>query len=385
LIAGYKIRNVKKMASFVPIWLIGAFAIQGAAVADTGQSNIPVAQAQRVETLRPVFPSSVGQLSISPDGRWLLVHVSHAGSTRKLAVYSIKDHEVVTEMVPEVSSHFDESDWTLDSKFFILSHQTPESLDFSTGKPVLNRTFSVDMWKVPLRAGGDPEHWRERNGKISHFRPHESGSGHDFDYAWSPDGGTYYEIRREGMLYCLTARTIAGTERVACHDLGVIRDRIKREISARANHPEMIRLLTSEAAMEEGKKMLGMEGKNMTSGEIRLAMQEMDFQQMAPKEMNAGYFALSPNGQYLYFELRPSKGPGFFAMRPEYSIHAVVDVLSRPIKQWLITGEVAYQPRWHPDNRSLFMVMNDQSKQPDPEYPPMRQPLSFRVYVAAFP
>jgi hypothetical protein len=247
-----------------------------------------------------------------------------------------------------------EQGWTADSKLFFLTDD--RAIDVASGSPALVTRQHKVSFKNRLLAGGDPCRWRDAQGRVV-LRPPPAVPG-TAETAWSSDGSTSFSfVDKPRGQYALVANAKTGRRELVQHSDAAVRREILRDF---------------ESNLEGFRQSSSAPPRN--ANEIR-AMLEVSVPQAL--ELGAENLLLSPNGKYLYYNVRSRLSLG-------NDWNMVVDVESDPPAVWRVPASVAAR-RWHPNGRDLWFVTEQKPLDPDPRSIAPPAPPLWRIAVARFP
>lgn len=319
--------------------------------------SFPVANVEVIDAI----PTVGDRFSLSPDGKWLVVRENNKKtpeeSSQRLVVFDIAKQQ--SYFFPLKSKYYVAEDrWVLDSSYYVLGGGKQMIVDVSNGQPQLRLLSKPLPHSEKLISGSDPCPWRNSEGKIILSRP-------DREYrslAWSTDGKVVYSLQDAGNdKYYLVSQRGMKVKELIRHSAKWLRENdpfyleMEKEKAKRAVSADEL------AKFEEFKAML-----------LKMPLQKL----------SASNFSLSPNDRYLYYRLGQAGGSGFFGLPDS---HIVVDLNADPLRVWYINRTPLGNPQWHPNGRDLYFIEQIKTEQPDPNFPPMRQPGRMGVSVAYFP
>ncbi len=317
--------------------------------------DFPVARVEVLNTIPPVGR----KFSLSPDGKWLVVRENHRKTPQikspRLIVYDIVKQQSYF-LSPKRKFYVDENRWSRDSSSYILGDRRRLIIDVSTGRPQLRMLSKSFSSRERLLAGGDPCPWRNNKGQVVLSRPDRDNR----KLTWSADGKVVYSLQAGGNdKYYLIAQRGRKTKKLIRHSARWLRD-----------HDPFFNEMEKEAVAVPADERARIEKFKKMILEIPL------------KKLSASQFSLSPNDRYLYYRIGQAGGAGFFGL-PDRNI--VVDLKSTPLQVWYINKTPWGTPQWHPNGRELYFIDQNKTAQPDPDFPPMRQPGRWGISVVRFP
>ena len=315
--------------------------------------NFPLAHVEGLKIIPPVGQN----FSLSPDGKWLVVREDHTKTpqvkSRRLIVYDIVNQKTYF-FSPKIRFSVDEDSWLFDSSRYVVGDYRKLIIDVSNGRPQLRTLSKSSSWDELLYAGGDSCPWRDDKGQVVLARPDRD----DRKLIWSANGKVVYSLQASGVdEYYLVAQRGRKTKKLIRHSARWLRD----HDPFFAEMDKHSAPAAERAKFEKFKKMI---------------------LEIPIKKLTASQFSLSPNGRYLYYRIGQAGGPGFFGL-PDRNI--VVDLKSTPVKVWYINRSPWGTPQWHPNGHDLYFIDQNKNAQPDPDFPPMRQPGRWGVSVVYFP
>ena len=317
--------------------------------------DFPLAHVEVLNTIPPVG----NKFSLSPDGKWLIVRENHRKTpqvkSQRLIVYDIAKQKTYF-FSPKNNFHVAEDLWLRDSSRYILGDKRRLIIDVSNGRPQLRTLSKSFPRREQLFAGGDPCPWRNNKGQVVLSRPDRDNR----NLIWSADGKVVYSLQASGNdKYYLIAQRGRKTKKLIRHSARWLRD---HDPFFNEMEKQAVAVPADERArFEKFKKMI---------------------QETPLKKLIASHFTLSPNDRYLYYRIGQAGGPGFFGL-PNRDI--VVDLKSTPLQVWYINKTPWGTPQWHPNGRELYFIDQNKTAQPDPDFPPMRQPGRWGISVVRFP